>query len=132
MENKNSKTETINPSLIDEDLVFFKVQEYKNAQSKQKAITKQIKALKDDILKALEILDKKKLKNEKHEVSIAYPKSFDQGLLKLDNRELYDRFTTIETITTETETFDRKEFQKRFPKEYEKYLVELTPRLTVK
>ena len=131
MEKEDSEAE-FTENEITEESIFSKVEEYKKMKETQDAVAKKLKELRNDILYGLAFLDIKKLKNEEHEASVSYPKAFDQGLLKLDNRELYDKFTTIETITTEQETFDKREFQKRFPEEYEKYLVEMTPRLTVK
>ena len=58
--------------------------------------------------------------------------SFDIGTFKLEMPGFSAAFITQETITTTKDVFDKKRLKERYPDEYKKYLLELTPRLTIK
>ncbi len=58
--------------------------------------------------------------------------SFDIGMFKLEMPGFSASFITQETITTTKDVFDKKRLKERYPDDYKKYLLENTPRLTVK
>ena len=58
--------------------------------------------------------------------------SFDIGMFKLEMPGFSASFITQETITTVKDILDKKRLKERYPKEYAKYLLENTARLTVK
>ena len=58
--------------------------------------------------------------------------SFDIGMFKLEMPGFSASFITQETITTTRDVFDKKRLKERYPDDYKKYLVENTPRLTVR
>lgn len=130
---ENEKAKFIEATdLISEESILENIKEYKKLKDTQNAVSNKMRELKGIILRGMEFIEVKTLKNDECEASVQYPRTFDSGMLKLEDRELYDKFTTIEKKIITEEAFDRKEFQKRYPEIYEKYLLDQTPRLTVK
>jgi len=58
--------------------------------------------------------------------------SFDIGMFKLKQPGFAKSFITEEIITKVRDVLDKKRLMERYPDNYKKYLVELTPRLTVR
>lgn len=133
MEEKN---ETLPNSEEDEDLDTFLCQYYEILQ-KSKKIDKIKKSLR---LKIIETMKELNLKNaftimedgRNIHANLKLPKSFDLGTCHMENVEIMKDFLRIEVETVEKEIFDKRTFILSHPKLYEKYLVDLTPRLTLK
>lgn len=94
----------------------------------------QINGLKTQIRTLMVANDMKEFENPDLALYIKCTRSysFDIGLFKMEMPGFSASFITQETITTTKDVFDKKRLKDRYPKDYEKYLVELTPRLTIK
>ncbi|MFX0104349.1 MAG: hypothetical protein ACFE75_02520 [Candidatus Hodarchaeota archaeon] len=66
------------------------------------------------------------------DVEVQFPVSFDHAQLGVSHKDLYDQFTSIETITKEKVVVNKKDLKRFYPNIYEKYLIKLTPRLIIK
>lgn len=96
--------------------------------------TKQMNELKKEIREIMVKNDVKDFENEEFGLSIKCQRSFsfDVGMFKLEEKELAKEFVKEETIITVKDVFDKKYIEKYRPDIYRKYLVENTPRLTVR
>ena len=94
----------------------------------------QIKRLKQEIRGIMVLNNMKEFENPDLPLYMKCQRSFsfDIGMFKIEQPGFSASFITQETITTIKDIFDKKRLKERYPKEYEKYLIELTPRLTVK
>lgn len=110
---------------------------YKNLSVKLKTLTDSKASLR------LKIIDKMKLdkiksafitteEGKKITAGVSFPTTFDIGMCKLENPEVMRKFITVERQIIENEIFDKKAFIQYQPELYKKYLIEGTPRLTVK
>lgn len=94
----------------------------------------QIKSLKKEVRAIMIENDLKEFENPDTGLYMKCQRSFsfDIGAFKLDQPGFSASFITQETITTTKDILDKKRLKDRYPKEYAKYLLENTPRLTVK
>ena len=106
--------------------------------TRKKEFSEKEKCLKDELRKLFlelpEDLKKAKLKDAYVEISVKFPKSFDQEHFKVDNPVLAGRYfkTEMKTITTTIEEFNEKKLASDHPEIYEKYRKARTPSLTIK
>lgn len=96
--------------------------------------TVQIKRLKQEIRGIMVLNDMKEFENPDTGLYMKCQRSFsfDIGMFKMEAPGFSKSFITQETITTIKDILDKKRLKERYPDEYEKYLCENTPRLTVK
>ena len=106
---------------------------------KCKKLKEKIKVLQEDEKRyknELRILMKKRnlthAQNDFVEVKINYPKSFDFALCRMENLELIKIFVKEEKVISINEIFDKKGFKHLHPEVFDKYNIELTPRLSIK
>lgn len=94
----------------------------------------QIKRLKQEIRGVMVLNDLKEFENPDVELYIKCTRSFsfDIGMFKMEMPGFSASFITQETITTTKDVLDKKRLKEKYPTDYEKYLCENTPRLTVK
>lgn len=110
----------------------------KGTIAQKKQLIKNEKKMKEELRKLFLALpeenQKDKFKNDSVEVSAKFPKSFDQELFKMENPGLINRYfkNEIKTVTTTTETFNKKKLEKDYPEIYEEYMKALTPSITIK
>lgn len=100
-----------------------------------KNANKQIKLLKGEIREIMTNNNKMKSYDDetaKIHIKIKYGRSFDLGMFKLEAPEFSASFITHETIIKENEIFDKKRLKERYPDEYEKYMIDLTPAVSIK
>ena len=97
-------------------------------------LNEQISDIKDAIREILQENDIKHFEDKEADIDIkiTYPTSFDIGFFKMDQPGFSASFITTESITTIKDILDKKRLSTRYPDEYKKYLIPLTPRLTVK
>ena len=96
--------------------------------------TAQIKSLKREIRTLMIENDLKEFENPDENIYIKCTRSFsfDIGMFKLEAPGFSASFITQEIVTKTKDILDKKRLKERYPDEYAKYLIELTPRLTVK
>ena len=106
----------------------------KNRMDVVKSENVQIKRLKQEIRGIMVLNDLKEFENPDLPLYMKCNRSFsfDIGMFKMEMPGFSASFITQETITTTKDVLDKKRLKERYPDEYEKYLVENTPRLTVK
>lgn len=93
-----------------------------------------INSLKEEIREIMVENDTKEFENEEFGLSIKCQRSFsfDVGMFKYEEPKISQLWITEETITKTRDVLDKKKLQSALPETYKKYLVENTPRLTVK
>jgi len=106
--------------------------EYKEIRTEIERKKKILSDLRQVIINEMIDTDTKTLYTASGSASLSHPKSLDQGSLRTENKKEYFEFTTTRIVTEHIEDFDKKKFKKKYPQIYEKYEIELTPRLTVK
>lgn len=96
--------------------------------------TVQIKSLKQEIRGIMVLNDLKEFEDPDLPLYIRCQRSFsfDIGMFRMEMPEFSKSFITQKTTTTTKDILDKKRLKERYPDEYEKYLCENTPRLTVK
>ena len=94
----------------------------------------QIKSLKQEIRGLMIQNDMKEFENPDEDIYIKCTRSFsfDIGMFKLEMPGFSASFITQEIVTKTRDILDKKRLKERYPDEYAKYLLENTPRLTVK
>lgn len=96
--------------------------------------SEQIKSLKQEVRAIMIANSLKEFENPDIELYMKCQRSFsfDIGTFKIEMPKFSKSFITQETITTTRDVFDKKRLMKNYPEDYKKYLLENTPRLTVK
>lgn len=96
--------------------------------------TAQIKSLKREVRIIMIENDMKEFENPDLPLYIKCSRSFsfDIGMFKLEQKEIAPNFIKEEIITKTKDILDKKALEKYLPEIYKKYLLENTPRLTVK
>jgi hypothetical protein len=94
----------------------------------------QIKSLKQEIKEIMIQNDMKEFENPDLPLYIKCTRSFsfDIGAFKLEMPGFSASFITQEIITKTRDILDKKRLKERYPDDYKKFLIELTPRLKVK
>ena len=83
------------------------------------------------ILHIMKETEQKSFECEFGTTKVTYPKTFDQPMMLFEEpKEVTNRFW--ESVTTTTDIFNKKEFKKTHPELWDKYQIDLTPRLTIK
>ena len=95
---------------------------------------KQVNKIKDEIRVIMKTNDIKTFDDDDKNVhvKISYPKVFDIGTFKMEMPGFAASFITQETTTKTKDVLDKKRLMSRYPDDYAKYLIDLTPRLVVK
>ena len=93
----------------------------------------QITGIKEEIREVMGLNNIKKFDNDEPKVHIIITRSyaFDTGLFKLEEPEVSKNFIKEETITKIKAVVDKKSLKKLLPATYQRFLVEMTPRLRV-
>ena len=117
---------------MSKEKLFELASKFKDIKNEISRLNKQNKAIRELILEGMKEINKKSIQNSDHLIKYTQPKSFDEGMIAVYHKDLWKQYTKEEKKTIIDTIFLKKEFQKEQPDLYEKYLVDLTPRLTVK
>ena len=104
---------------------------WKTADTLIKDLEKDRKEYRKAILDMMTEINQKNFECSSGIIKVTYPKTFDQPMM-LDEtpKEVTAKFW--EVVITTTDVFDKKEFKKTHPELWEKYQINLTPRVTIK
>ena len=107
------------------------ISDWKHADILVKSLQKDKQEARQAILDIMAKTGQKSYDCDIGSVKVSHPRTFDQPMmLNEEPKETTDRFW--ETITTTTEVFDKKAFKKSHPEIWNKYQIDMTPRLTIK
>lgn len=107
------------------------INDWKTANTLIKDLEKDRKEYRQAILDTMTEMKQKSFDCSSGVIKVTYPKTFDQPMM-LDEtpKEVTARFW--DSITTTTDVFNKKEFKKNHPEIWEKYQIDLTPRVSIK
>lgn len=107
--------------------------QYYDVLSNIKRFDAQKKALRIAIGGLMSELNLRALETDVGKLNYSVPKSFDQGMLKLEEPDLYKQFITIHIIPEhEEEHFNKESFKELHPEKFEQYKLDLPARLFIK
>ena len=107
------------------------INDWKTANTLIKDLDSDRKEYRKAILDIMSEMDQKSFECSSGQIKVTYPKTFDQPMM-LDEtpKDVTERFW--ETIHTTTDVFNKKEFKKNYPVLWEKYQIDMTPRVSIK
>ena len=107
------------------------IENWKHADILIKDLESERKQYRQDILDTMTEMDQKIFECSSGLIKITYPKTFDQPMMLYETpKEVTARFW--ESVTTTTDVFNKKEFKKTHPEIWDKYQIDLTPRVSIK
>ncbi len=113
--------------MTQKEYLEFLLESWKETDDEIKALVKEKEKYREMIIK--EMCGLREFECEAGSVKVSYPRTLDVPMMLSEQpKEITDRFW--ESITTEK--FNKKKFTKAYPKITKKYILDMTPRVTIK
>ena len=125
MESPNNESISVQNQLIDLGCLL------KDKKKILEATKLQITGIKEEIREIMTTNDIKKIEDDLVNIKITRSYAFDVGSFKLEEPEVSKNFIKEETTTKIKDVVDKKSLKKLLPATYQRFLVELSPRLRV-